>query len=138
MYHTKLFVSIPYWTLCIQKCFLSFFFFFPSSPRLAGNSFSFVRKMEAEKSRGINQPKMVERLIGQVVLTRYSNRTYPLPLSLSSLFDDRRYRIDDIDWNMTPRSKFTMPTGQETTYAEYYANQYLDHSVSSPSLLASI
>jgi aubergine-like protein len=63
---------------------------------------------EYEKTRNINQ-RLTEKLLGQVVLTRYSNRTY---------------RIDDVDWDKTPKSKFFLPSGQESTYAEYYANQY--------------
>lgn len=47
-------------------------------------------------------------LLGSVVLTRYNNRTY---------------RIDDIDWNATPKSTFFM-NGQEISYIEYYKSHY--------------
>lgn len=44
------------------------------------------------------------RALGQTVLTAYNNKTY---------------RIDDVDFNQTPESKF-MLKGQEITFYEYY------------------
>jgi aubergine-like protein len=43
------------------------------------------------------------------VLRRYNNRTY---------------RIDDIDWHKSPRSKFTKKTGEQISYIDYYRNTY--------------
>lgn len=40
-----------------------------------------------------------------MVLTRYNNRTY---------------RIDDIDWDRTPRDSFTLASGEEITFVDYY------------------
>ncbi|NXI49548.1 PIWL1 protein, partial [Chloroceryle aenea] len=48
-------------------------------------------------------------LIGLVVLTKYNNRTY---------------RIDDIDWNASPRSTFRKSDGSEISYVDYYKKQY--------------
>lgn len=48
-------------------------------------------------------------LIGQVVVTRYNNNFY---------------KIDDIDWDKTPRSKFTLSSGEEISFLEYYKKQY--------------
>lgn len=47
-------------------------------------------------------------LLGSVVLTRYNNRTY---------------RIDDIDWDATPKNTFFM-NGREISYMEYYKTHY--------------
>lgn len=43
--------------------------------------------------------------MGSTVLTRYNNRTY---------------RIDDIDWEKTPRDSFTLGSGEEITFVDYY------------------
>lgn len=50
----------------------------------------------------------ITALLGSVVLTRYNNRTY---------------RIDDIDWDATPKSTFIM-NGRNVSYIEYYRSQY--------------
>ncbi|KAJ6642570.1 Protein argonaute-3 [Pseudolycoriella hygida] len=47
-------------------------------------------------------------LLGSVILTRYNNRTY---------------RIDDIDWNSSPTNTFLM-NNREISYIEYYKSQY--------------
>ncbi|PKU30702.1 piwi-like 2 [Limosa lapponica baueri] len=51
------------------------------------------------------QDECTKQLVGNVVITRYNNRTY---------------RIDDIDWNKTPRDSFTLASGQEITFVDYY------------------
>jgi len=48
-------------------------------------------------------------LIGSIVLTRYNNRCY---------------KVDDIDFDSTPSSTFTDYTGKETSFVEYYKRQY--------------
>lgn len=48
-------------------------------------------------------------LIGAVILTRYNNRTY---------------RIDDIDFENSPSTSFETKDGKKYTYADYYKNQY--------------
>jgi aubergine len=51
----------------------------------------------------------MKELLGQVVLTRYNNRTY---------------RIDDIAWDLSPRDRFTKKTGESISYEQYYATVY--------------
>ncbi|KAJ9591964.1 hypothetical protein L9F63_001476, partial [Diploptera punctata] len=48
-------------------------------------------------------------VIGCIVLTRYNNRTY---------------RVDDIDWSQTPLSTFSNSAGRKISYLEYYKKQY--------------
>lgn len=50
----------------------------------------------------------ITALLGSVVLTRYNNRTY---------------RIDDIDWDSNPKSTFVM-NGKDVSYIEYYMSHY--------------
>lgn len=45
-------------------------------------------------------------VLGLVVLTDYNNRTY---------------RIDDVDFRVSPASKFHMRNDRDISYAEYYA-----------------
>ncbi|XP_037360533.1 piwi-like protein 4 [Talpa occidentalis] len=49
------------------------------------------------------------QLVGLVVLTRYNNRTY---------------RVDDIDWSVRPTHTFRRRDGAELSYVEYYRQQY--------------
>jgi hypothetical protein len=51
----------------------------------------------------------VKQIVGQIVLTRYNNNTY---------------RVDDIDWNQSPKSTFPLRSGGEMSYVEYYKNHY--------------
>ncbi|KAK4808217.1 hypothetical protein QYF61_006802 [Mycteria americana] len=55
------------------------------------------------------QDECTKQLVGSVVITRYNNRTY---------------RIDDIDWNKTPRDSFTLTSGEEITFVDYYSKAY--------------
>ncbi|XP_068122925.1 piwi-like protein 4 [Hyperolius riggenbachi] len=50
-----------------------------------------------------------KEFVGQVVLTRYNNKTY---------------RVDDIDWNTKPTDKFPRKDGSEISYVDYYRQQY--------------
>ncbi|KAM8962021.1 piwi-like protein 1 [Pelodytes ibericus] len=50
-----------------------------------------------------------KELIGQIVLTKYNNKTY---------------RIDDIDWDFSPQSTFQKGNGKEISFIEYYRTQY--------------
>lgn len=43
--------------------------------------------------------------MGSVIITRYNNRTY---------------RIDDIAWQTTPKDSFTLASGEEISFLEYY------------------
>ncbi|XP_040827198.1 piwi-like protein 2 isoform X1 [Ochotona curzoniae] len=55
------------------------------------------------------QEECSKLLVGSIVITRYNNRTY---------------RIDDVDWNKTPKDSFTMSDGKEITFLEYYSKNY--------------
>lgn len=60
--------------------------------------------------RGGNfQENCAKTLIGEIVLTRYNNKTY---------------RIDDFDWNQNPTSKFKLHDGSETSFVEYYQKHH--------------
>jgi aubergine len=48
-------------------------------------------------------------LIGQVVLTRYNNKTY---------------HVDEVVWTLNPTSKFKKSTGEEMSYVDYYMKNY--------------
>ncbi|XP_062943159.1 piwi-like protein 2 isoform X2 [Cynocephalus volans] len=55
------------------------------------------------------QDECTKLLVGNIVITRYNNRTY---------------RIDDVDWNKTAKDSFTMSDGKEITFLEYYSKNY--------------
>jgi len=55
------------------------------------------------------QAEVTKQLVGNVVLTRYNNKTY---------------RIDDIAWDKSPESKFQYFNGEEMSYIEYYRKSY--------------
>lgn len=48
-------------------------------------------------------------IIGQIVLTDYNNRTY---------------RIDDVDWETTPDSTFQKKDGSHISYRQYFKEKY--------------
>ncbi|KAM7306062.1 piwi-like protein 1 [Ixodes scapularis] len=49
--------------------------------------------------------KALQAIVGNIVLTRYNNKTY---------------RVDDISWDLKPTSTFTYHTGEEIAYMDYY------------------
>lgn len=51
------------------------------------------------------QDECTKELLGNIVITRYNNRTY---------------RVDGIEWNRSPKDTFALMNGTETTFAEYY------------------
>jgi len=54
--------------------------------------------------------KRVEKgLLGSIVLTKYNNRTY---------------RVEKIDWEMSPRNTFKLSTGETVSYQKYYSTRY--------------
>ena len=63
------------------------------------------------KSNDLFMGTMTKKLVGQIVLTRYNNKTY---------------RVDDIAWGKTPSHTFKSdaPGGQETTYVDYFSKTY--------------
>ncbi|XP_048369812.1 piwi-like protein 1 [Sphaerodactylus townsendi] len=50
-----------------------------------------------------------KELVGLIVLTRYNNKTY---------------RVDDIDWDGSPESVFKRADGSEISFVDYYRKQY--------------
>ncbi|KAE8628028.1 hypothetical protein XENTR_v10007275 [Xenopus tropicalis] len=52
---------------------------------------------------------VTKELLGQIVLTKYNNKTY---------------RIDEICWNMTPQSTFKKSDGSDISFVDYYRMQY--------------
>ena len=55
-------------------------------------------KTEAEKT-----------VLGQTVITKYNNKSY---------------KIDDIEFNETPMTEFTLASGTKLSFYDYYKNQY--------------
>jgi aubergine-like protein len=47
--------------------------------------------------------------LGAIVLTDYNNKTY---------------RIDDVDFNVSPMATFRKKTGEEISYTDYYLSRY--------------
>ena len=50
-----------------------------------------------------------QQLLGESILTRYNNRSYI---------------IDDINFEMSPKSTFTNEKGVQMTFIDYYKKQY--------------
>lgn len=75
-------------------------------------SHKFLRKDTAYQVmlRRVPNPKeaALANLLGAVVVTKYNNKTY---------------KIDDIAWDVNPRSRFPYK-GREITYMEYYESKY--------------
>ncbi|XP_054434757.1 piwi-like protein 2 isoform X1 [Pteronotus mesoamericanus] len=62
-----------------------------------------------QQSKENFQDECTKLLVGNIVITRYNNRTY---------------RIDDVDWSKTPKDSFTLSDGKEITFLEYYSKNY--------------
>ncbi|XP_021559146.1 piwi-like protein 3 [Neomonachus schauinslandi] len=43
---------------------------------------------------------------------------------VSTIFNNKTYRVDDIDWEETPRTTFKTSDGAEITFVEYYKTRY--------------
>ncbi|XP_027763061.1 piwi-like protein 2 [Empidonax traillii] len=69
---------------------------------------SVMQKIHSQ-SQNTFQDECTKELVGSVVITRYNNRTY---------------RVDDIDWDRTPRDTFTLASGEQITFVEYYSKAY--------------
>jgi len=63
------------------------------------------------RKRGITDIKSEaeKALLGTSVLTRYNNKSY---------------KVDDIDFNSSPKDSFTNEKGEQLTYIDYYKRQY--------------
>ncbi|XP_072341649.1 piwi-like protein 2 [Scyliorhinus torazame] len=55
------------------------------------------------------QDDCTKQLVGSIIMTKYNNRTY---------------RIDDIDWDRAPTSCFQMADGRDITFSDYYSKTY--------------
>ncbi|XP_030647575.1 piwi-like protein 2 [Chanos chanos] len=62
-----------------------------------------------QQSRESFQDECTKELVGSIVITRYNNRTY---------------RIDDIEWTKSPKDTFTMADGTQTSFTDYYRKNY--------------
>nr|XP_055054548.1 piwi-like protein 2 [Misgurnus anguillicaudatus]XP_055054549.1 piwi-like protein 2 [Misgurnus anguillicaudatus]XP_055054550.1 piwi-like protein 2 [Misgurnus anguillicaudatus] len=62
-----------------------------------------------QESRESFQDQCTKEFVGTIVITRYNNRTY---------------RIDDIEWSKSPKDTFTLADGSVTTFVEYYRKNY--------------
>ncbi|XP_063276175.1 piwi-like protein 2 [Prinia subflava] len=69
---------------------------------------SMMKTIHSQNQRTF-QDECIKQLVGSVVMTRYNYRTY---------------RVDDIDWDRTPKDTFTTASGQEMTFMEYYRKNY--------------
>jgi aubergine-like protein len=65
---------------------------------------------EANRGRGPGFHELAtKKLVGEIVLTRYNNKTY---------------RVDDIDWDKNPKTTFPTHGGGEISFEEYYQKNY--------------
>lgn len=62
-----------------------------------------------QRDRANYKQSFQQGIIGSVVLTDYNNRTY---------------RIDDVDWQSSPRTTFSKKDGSKISYADYYQQKY--------------
>ncbi|XP_073445031.1 piwi-like protein 2 isoform X2 [Dendrobates tinctorius] len=67
------------------------------------------RHLLYQQSRESFQDEVTKQLLGSIVITRYNNRTY---------------RVDDIDWNKSPKDVFTMSDGTNISFIDYYSKNY--------------
>jgi aubergine-like protein len=63
----------------------------------------------SNRNHRLFEENVKKQLVGFIVVTRYNNRTY---------------RIDEIDWKRNPRSTFVKRTGEKISYVEYYRKTY--------------
>ncbi len=69
--------------------------------------YDFLRELQ-RSGRGSFWDQAVKALVGEIVLTRYNNKTY---------------RIDDIEWSMSPQATFSTKVG-DTSFVNYYKKNY--------------
>lgn len=63
------------------------------------------RNMLYRESKPNFRDDCVKELVGSIVITRYNNRTY---------------RVDDIEWDKSPNDTFSLMDGTKTTFVDYY------------------
>ncbi|XP_050295935.1 piwi-like protein Siwi [Anthonomus grandis grandis] len=64
--------------------------------------------LECGQSRNPKQ-EFQQRVIGAIILTEYNNKTY---------------RVDDVDFTQNPNSKFTKRDGSQISYVDYFQDRY--------------
>ncbi|KAM6298089.1 piwi-like protein 1 [Aegotheles albertisi] len=69
----------------------------------------FIRNLYYQVEEQRFRDACAKELIGLVVLTKYNNRTY---------------RVDDIDWDGNPRCSFLRSDGSEISFVDFYKKQY--------------
>ncbi|KAJ7309724.1 hypothetical protein JRQ81_007787 [Phrynocephalus forsythii] len=67
--------------------------------------YSMYERVEEERFREM----CAKELVGLIVLTRYNNKTY---------------RVDDIDWEIRPQDTFKRADGSDISFIDYYKKQY--------------
>ncbi|KFV76830.1 Piwi-like 1, partial [Struthio camelus australis] len=67
--------------------------------------YNLYNQVEEQRFRDV----CTKELIGLIVLTKYNNKTY---------------RVDDIDWDANPKCTFIKADGSEISYIDYYKMQY--------------
>ncbi|XP_077164516.1 piwi-like protein 1 [Paroedura picta] len=67
--------------------------------------YALYEQVEEQRFREI----CAKELVGLIVLTRYNNKTY---------------RVDDIDWDSNPQNVFKKSDGSEISFVDYYKKQY--------------
>ncbi|XP_054852565.1 piwi-like protein 1 isoform X1 [Eublepharis macularius] len=67
--------------------------------------YALYEQVEEQRFREI----CAKELVGLIVLTRYNNKTY---------------RVDDIDWDSNPQCVFKKADGSEISFVDYYRKQY--------------
>lgn len=65
----------------------------------------FPRNVLFQESKQNFHDECAKELVGNIVITRYNNRTY---------------RIDDIEWDKSPNDTFPLMDGTKTTFVDYY------------------
>ncbi|KAM7451808.1 Piwi-like protein 2 [Porites harrisoni] len=70
--------------------------------------YDFMNELYAKRKERFEE-ETKKQLVGNIVLTRYNNKTY---------------RIDDVAFDQNPRCKFTFHTGEEMSYMDYYKKVY--------------
>lgn len=58
---------------------------------------------------GSYKENCMSQIVGQTVMTNYNNKTY---------------RIDDINWNVTPKDTFDLKNGSKISFVDYYYDHY--------------
>ncbi|XP_071774763.1 piwi-like protein 2 [Centroberyx gerrardi] len=100
----------PGYATCIKRTDGGLYFSVDVSHKVLRNdSVLDIMRVMYQQSKESFQDECTKELIGAIVITRYNNRTY---------------RIDDIEWNKSPKDTFTLVDGSKTTFVDYYSKNY--------------